>query len=827
MNFLVDGALVCFSFDEKNGLNAQRAGDERIIPLRGLSEERSRLTEKTVAAYVKSLSLRWKCGELQLSHPLRAGGCASSKSTVKKNSQVEDCLRLSEAEERKGNLQGAIAYCTRALGFAESAQVAEIQERIQRLKGGEISPPRRQSSFESSQFHSLFGKLMKKLNENQTEKAKTLCQKLSAQDPNSIKNISHYYNELFTLLGDEPRFRAIDGDNVYRLKEELLLLLKNMTLSHCSRAREQGMAIEHNEAEAKKGILTRHTKWILSSEKQLPFSDFYYEIEYITELLALLPDTVGLVQRLNLWSRLSQIAEDLFSLSFVSAGLHTLQALGAEGLRAIGKSIRTSKNQKTVDTLLHLQVLCLGAIQKGEWSSFHETMSALISGSTANWKVYYKMVGDWAKVAEAFLHTPQALQMVVGDRQRIGLISFTTFSKLRGESWRIREKAFQALIALWNTAPPAIKAEIQSVFRAGLSIQRDPHLQRLLQSEEAARIRLGESLPQANQKAAQRVEDYTKELSERLSELAKKPSAEKSTREQSEEDELNRSFEEVAIAIVHDPLPEIRAEQYAAQGDRAYARGNYRQAIELYRQDVAEKERQYGNQSREASNAYHRYGRALDGQGHYDQALNFYEKALQIRRRVLGENHLDVGSSYNNAGILYEKKKQNEKALEYYGKSLEINLKILGENHSLVAISYTCLGLFYKRLGQYEKAREYYNKALEIKLKIFEENHASVATAYNNIGSLCEAQGKYQEASKYLEKALEIRLKVLHPNHPEIAASYNNLGVVYYRKHHYTKALQYCQKGLEIRNEVLGPNHPSTKSSQETVSVILEAMPLS
>ena len=175
---------------------------------------------------------------------------------------------------------------------------------------------------------------------NESREAIQLLKELQQYDPNQIRDISLYYDELFKFLKEcQSRFIAIDSDHELYVKEEIALFLRELTLSHCS----WQSTIAQIALSDQRRVIDLYLEWTVHSEKVHSLSDFYYYMQYIRELLQLLPNPLQISESIQFWSHVNKIAKDLFSLNFLSAAISSSSlfvAIGKKGMQAIGEALK-------------------------------------------------------------------------------------------------------------------------------------------------------------------------------------------------------------------------------------------------------------------------------------------------------------------------------------------------------------------------------------------------------------------------------------------------------------------------------------------------------
>ena len=193
----------------------------------------------------------------------------------------------------------------------------------------------------------------------------------------------------------------------------------------------------------------------------------------------------------------------------------------------------------------------------------------------------------------------------------------------------------------------------------------------------------------------------------------------------------------------------------------------------------------------EIANTYTAIGDVYFAKGEYINVLEAYKEALSIREKVLRLDHPDTAASYDNIAEVYRKLGEYEKALELHNKALNIREKVLGFDHLDTASSYNNIAIVYYELGKYEKALDLYNKALSIREKALGTDHPVVAGTYNNIALIYDKYGEYEKALELYNKALHIKEKTLGTDHPDTAITYYNIATIYRKRENPQKTIEY------------------------------------
>ncbi len=231
---------------------------------------------------------------------------------------------------------------------------------------------------------------------------------------------------------------------------------------------------------------------------------------------------------------------------------------------------------------------------------------------------------------------------------------------------------------------------------------------------------------------------------------------------------------------------------YHQLGMIAEARGEYEQALDLYRQSLAIAE-ELGDRASIAA-SYHELGNVAVRRSDYDQARDWYQKSLPIFEE-LGQR-ADVGGSYHQLGMIADQLSDYNRALDWYRKSLTI-AEELGDRAS-AAISYHMLGQTAQKQHDYDEAVKWYGKSIPI----FEElgHRANVAMSYHNLGLLAEDRREYEKAVDWYRKSLTINEEL--GNLAGAAVNYGQLGMIASIRDDHDQALGWYRKSLAVAEEL-------------------------
>jgi tetratricopeptide (TPR) repeat protein len=273
--------------------------------------------------------------------------------------------------------------------------------------------------------------------------------------------------------------------------------------------------------------------------------------------------------------------------------------------------------------------------------------------------------------------------------------------------------------------------------------------------------------------------------------------------------------------------------------------------VPLYRQVVAEREKQFGPAHPKVARSASDLGLLLRNQGERRAAEPWLRRALDIDERALGPDSPLVAEDLENlASVLPE-----EQALTLYRRAAEHadpviaarNLARLAAfeetrgnraaalalyrqaltkeesahaNHSRLAVRLTDVAF----LVEPKDAKPLLRRALAIQEKTLGAQHPETATTLGNLVSVLLTTGEVAEAEPLARRALEIVERALPANHPRIATSATNLAHVLRLKKDYNGARRLYERAVAIDQTVYGPKDPRVVADKRNLAGLLEEM---
>jgi CHAT domain-containing protein len=160
--------------------------------------------------------------------------------------------------------------------------------------------------------------------------------------------------------------------------------------------------------------------------------------------------------------------------------------------------------------------------------------------------------------------------------------------------------------------------------------------------------------------------------------------------------------------------------------------------------------------------------------GNYDEAITMFRQGLLATEEALGLDDPLVATTASNLASALDRLGRYADSKPLHGRALAIREKAFGPEHPLVALSLSNLGVVASDGGDYVKAGELHERALAIREKVLGPEHPDVAVSLNNLASAHENRGDQGRAKPLFERALGILEKKFGPEHPKTVQVLHN-----------------------------------------------------
>ncbi len=211
----------------------------------------------------------------------------------------------------------------------------------------------------------------------------------------------------------------------------------------------------------------------------------------------------------------------------------------------------------------------------------------------------------------------------------------------------------------------------------------------------------------------------------------------------------------------------------------------------------------------------------LRARGQFRDAKQLYEQALKINEAIYGPDHATVATSVNNLGMVLQDLGDLPGAKDCFERALEIGEAARGPDDPHVAIWLSNLGVAMEDLGDFAGAKTCLERALRVDEAAYGPDHPDVAIRVNNLGNVLQDLGDLAGAEACFERALKIDEAAYGPDHPNVAATVNNLGAVLRALGDLACAKAYFERALKIDETAYGADHPNVATTVSNLGSVL------
>ena len=196
--------------------------------------------------------------------------------------------------------------------------------------------------------------------------------------------------------------------------------------------------------------------------------------------------------------------------------------------------------------------------------------------------------------------------------------------------------------------------------------------------------------------------------------------------------------------------------------------------------------------------------------GKLDQAIALFEQNLADRERILGPHHRDTLTSRNNLASAYQDAGKLDQAIALFEQTLTDTEQALGPRHPDTLTSRNNLATAYRDAGKLDQAIILHEQNLADRERILGPRDPQTLASRNNLAYAYRAAGKLDRAIALFEQNLTDRERILGPHHPDTLGSRGNLAGAYKNAGKLDQAIALYEQALSDAVEVLGDQHPTT-----------------
>jgi hypothetical protein len=282
--------------------------------------------------------------------------------------RVEAFIRWGNKLESNGNLTGAIkaykkgkAVCSNRLVLGDiDNKISECRRLLERQKNKDVKKRQPRSSILTKGFREHFLKFqssLKKLEFRQANNEIDII--LSTTDFPTIKSLSTYFQATIGgIVCSVEQFRSYDMEQEYYLKDNILLLARNLAFVSFTRHTNLGIKIDKEGMNNMSSTITSHVKYFKKQEgKALSYTMLLFHLSYIQDILESMATTETFSDKMQLGSAVKDVAVDCISLNFSGALKHVMKATG-KGILVIAKErIKGKMAETNIDYLIKFKAV--------------------------------------------------------------------------------------------------------------------------------------------------------------------------------------------------------------------------------------------------------------------------------------------------------------------------------------------------------------------------------------------------------------------------------------------------------------------------------------
>ena len=251
--------------------------------------------------------------------------------------------------------------------------------------------------------------------------------------------------------------------------------------------------------------------------------------------------------------------------------------------------------------------------------------------------------------------------------------------------------------------------------------------------------------------------------------------------------------------------------------------GRLAEAIELFKQVLAERERVLGADHPDTLTVRNNLASAYESVGRFGEAIDAWEELLLDCQRVLGADHPVTLTVRNNLAVAYRSVGRFGEAIELFEQVLADRVRVLGPDHPDTLTTRHNLASAYGDVGRFGEAIELFEQVLAEYERVLGADHPDTLTTRNNLALAYKSVGRFGEAIELFEQVLAERERVLGADHPDTLNTRNSLAGAYDSVGRLADAIDAWEELLPDCQRVLGADHPDTLTVRNSLAVAYDS----
>ena len=227
-----------------------------------------------------------------------------------------------------------------------------------------------------------FQSLLKKLEFHQANNEIDLI--LNTTNFPTIKSLGTYFQTtMHGIVCQTDQFRMYDPEQEYHLKDNILLLVRNLAFVSFTRNKDLGIKMDNDAMNKMSNAIISHLKYFKKQEsKTLSYTILLFHLSYIQDILEIMATTESFADKIKVQSAAKDVAMDCISLNFSGALKHVMNATG-QGILIIAKErIKGKLALTTIDYLIKYKAVA--NLAKEYQSNYKTSASSSSSRRSSN-----------------------------------------------------------------------------------------------------------------------------------------------------------------------------------------------------------------------------------------------------------------------------------------------------------------------------------------------------------------------------------------------------------------------------------------------------------
>lgn len=276
-----------------------------------------------------------------------------------------------------------------------------------------------------------------------------------------------------------------------------------------------------------------------------------------------------------------------------------------------------------------------------------------------------------------------------------------------------------------------------------------------------------------------------------------------------------------ALALDHELNSDSGAREYLAL--LLERKGSYPEALQLLRELVEFRSREYGTDSPSFGIALHNLAGALIDAGDLMGAETTERQSLALERKLIGDHHPDLAYPLNNLGFLLLEKGDWAAAEPVLRENLELVRTSLGEKNVRFGGALNNWARVLQEKGDYDQSEIAFKQALQTIIQATGPEGWSVAKVLANLGLLRFDRGDYAGAERYARQALDMDHKLGGDENPQTALALVELAEDRAFQGDPASAEPLLRQALAIRKKEFSQGNPNVIAVEVRLGEVLTA----